>query len=123
MSAYNCTAVTARARMLAAPLGTAVVTMTSTASTDNFLAYRVGLVTVQLQASSGNSGLTVLPAGTSVDFATLTEVGEVLGAASVTKGTYTGALITLAIGMTAVGQYTASTSTLSATSVTLFLNN
>ena len=30
---------------------------------------------------------------------------------------------TLATGVTAVGQYTASTSTLSATSVTLFLNN
>ena len=96
----------ARARMLAAPLGaallllaacsgTAVVTMTSTASTDNFLAYRVGLVAVQLQGSSGSSGLTVLPASTTVDFATLTEVSEVLGAASVTKGTYTSALITL----------------------------
>jgi hypothetical protein len=96
----------ARARLLAAPLGaallllaacsgTAVVTMTSTASTDNFLAYRVGLVAVQLQASSGNSGLTVLPASTTVDFATLTDVSEVLGAASVTKGTYTSALITL----------------------------
>ena len=96
----------ARARMLAAPLGaallllaacsgTAVVTITSTASTDNFLAYRVGLVAVQLQGSSGNSGLTVLPASTTVDFATLTEVSEVLGATSVTKGTYTSALITL----------------------------
>jgi hypothetical protein len=81
--------------LLAACSGTAVVTMTSTASTDNFLAYRVGLVGVQLQASSGNSGLTVLPASTTVDFATLTEVSEVLAAASVTKGTYTSALITL----------------------------
>ena len=95
-----------RAKMRAAPLGavllllaacsgTAVVTLTSTASTDNFLAYRVGLVAVQLQGSSGNSGLTVLPASTTVDFATLTEVSEVLGAASVSKGTYTSALITL----------------------------
>ena len=81
--------------LLAACSGTAVVTMTSTASTDNFLAYRVGLVAVQLQGSSGSSGLTVLPASTTVDFATLTEVSEVLGAASVTKGTYTSALITL----------------------------
>jgi hypothetical protein len=81
--------------LLAACSGTAVVTMTSTPSTDNFLAYRVGLVAVQLQGSSGNSGLTVLPASTTVDFATLTEVSEVLGAASVTKGTYTSALITL----------------------------
>src|ERR1700726_4307843 len=75
--------------------GTAVVTMTSTASTDNFLAYRVGLVAVQLQGSSGNSGLTVLPASTTVDFATLTDVSEVLGAAAVAKGSYTSALITL----------------------------
>ncbi|MHB8477808.1 MAG: beta strand repeat-containing protein [Steroidobacteraceae bacterium] len=92
--------------MLAAPLGaallaltacsgTAVVTMTSTASPDNFLAYRVGLVAVQLQTSSGGSGLTVLPASTTVDFATLTDLSEVLGAASVAKGTYTSALITL----------------------------
>src|SRR5271170_5512804 len=80
---------------LAACNGTAVVTMTSTASQDNFLAYRVGLVSVQLQASSGKSGLTVLPASTTVDFATLTDVSEVLGAAAVTKGTYTSALITL----------------------------
>jgi hypothetical protein len=75
--------------------GTAVVTLTSTASTDNFLAYRVSLVAVQLQGSSGSAGLTVLPASTMVDFATLTDVSEVLGAASVTKGTYTSALITL----------------------------
>jgi hypothetical protein len=80
---------------LAACSGTAVVTMTSTASTDNFLAYRVSLVAVQLQGSSGNAGLTVLPASTMVDFATLTEVSEVLGAATVGKGTYTSALITL----------------------------
>ena len=80
---------------LAACNGTAVVTMTSTASTDNYLAYRVGLVSVQLQTASGSSGLTVLPASTTVDFATLTDVSEVLGAAAGTKGTYTSALITL----------------------------
>jgi hypothetical protein len=80
---------------LAACNGTAVVTMTSTASTDNFLAYRVGLVSVQLQTSSGTTGLTVLPASTTVDFATLTNVSEVLSAAAGTKGTYTSALITL----------------------------
>src|ERR1700729_3229704 len=80
---------------LAACSGTAVVTMTSTASTDNFLAYRVGLVSVQLQGSGGKSGLTVLPASTTVDFATLTNVSEVLGASPVTKGTYTSALVTL----------------------------
>jgi hypothetical protein len=75
--------------------GAAVVTMTSTASTDNYLAYRVGLVSVQLQGSGGSSGLTVLPASTTVDFATLTNVSEVLGASPVAKGTYTSALVTL----------------------------
>jgi len=80
---------------LAACNGTAVVTLTSTASTDNYLAYRVGLVSVQLQSSGGSSGLTILPASTTVDFATLTNVSEVLGAAAVKKGTYTSALITL----------------------------
>ena len=80
---------------LAACSGTAVVTMTSTASTDNFLAYRVGLVSVQLQSSSGKSGVTLLPASTTVDFATLTDLSEVLGAAAVSKGTYTSVLITL----------------------------
>jgi hypothetical protein len=80
---------------LAACSGTAVVTLTSTPSTDNYLAYRVGLVSVQLQTSSGSSGLTILPASTTVDFATLTNLSEVLGAAAVKKGTYTSALITL----------------------------
>jgi hypothetical protein len=83
---------------LAACNGTAVVTMTSTASTDNFLAYRVGLVSVLLQKSGGTSGLTILPASTIVDFATLTNMDEVLGAAQVSKGTYTSAVITLDYG-------------------------
>jgi len=80
---------------LAACGGTAVVTMTSTASSDNFLAYRVALVSVQLQSSGGGSGLTVLPASTTVDFATLTNLSEVLGATPISKGNYTSALITL----------------------------
>ena len=80
---------------LAACNGTAVVTMTSTPSQDNFLAYRVGLASVELEESSGTSGLKVLPASTTVDFATLTDFSEVLGAAAVKKGSYTSALITL----------------------------
>jgi hypothetical protein len=80
---------------LAACNGTAVVTMTSTASTDNFLSYRVELVSVQLQTANGNSSLKVLPASTIVDFATLTTMDEVLGAAQVSKGTYSSAVITL----------------------------
>jgi hypothetical protein len=75
--------------------GTAVVTMTSTASTDNFLTYRVALVSVQLQSSGSGSGLTVLPASTTVDFATLTNLSEVLGATPISKGNYTSAVITL----------------------------
>jgi hypothetical protein len=80
---------------LAACNGTAVVTMTSTPSQDNFLAYRVGLVSVELEESSGTAGLKVLPASTTVDFSSLTDVSEVLGAAAVKKGSYTSALITL----------------------------
>jgi hypothetical protein len=80
---------------LAACNGTAVVTMTSTASSDSFLAYRVGLVSVQLQSSSGKAGLTVLPAATTVDFTNLTQVSEVLGSPAVAKGSYKSALITL----------------------------
>ncbi len=94
------------ARMLAAPAllalaacnGTAVVTLTSTASQDHFLAYRVGLVSVDLQSSGGNAGLKILPASTTVDFAGLTDVSEVLGAAAVSKGSYKSALITLDYG-------------------------
>jgi hypothetical protein len=80
---------------LAACNGTAVVTMTSTASTDNFLAYRVGLVSVQMQSGGGKSGLSILPASTTVDLAKLTDVSEVLGAPGVSKGNFTRALITL----------------------------
>jgi hypothetical protein len=80
---------------LAACNGTAVVTLTSTASQDNFLAYRVGLVSVQLESSSGKSALKILPASTTVDLTTLTGVSEVLGAAAVAKGNYKSALVTL----------------------------
>jgi hypothetical protein len=85
----------ALAALAACNSGTAVVTMTSTASPDHFLAYRVGLVSVQLQSGGGKSGLAILPASTTVDLATLTDVSEVLGVAGVTKGNYTSALITL----------------------------
>jgi len=77
---------------LAACNGTAVVTLTSTRSQDNFLAYRVGLVSVQLE---GKSALNILPASTTVDFATLTDLSEVLGAAAVAKGSYKSAVVTL----------------------------
>lgn len=80
---------------LAACSGTAVVTLTSTASQDNFLAYRVALVSVQLQSSGGRTALRILPASTTVDFAALTGVSEVLGAAAVAKGGYKSAVVTL----------------------------
>jgi hypothetical protein len=74
---------------------TAVVTMTSTPSTDNYLAYRVTLVSVDLLTSSGGSELTILPASTIVDFATLTNLDEVMGATKIPRGTYTSAVVTL----------------------------
>jgi hypothetical protein len=81
--------------ILSACNGTAVVTLTSTPSTDNFLAYRVGLTAIELQTSGGTSSLKVLPSGTTVDFVNLLNLGEVLGAAGVAKGTYTSAVMTL----------------------------
>jgi hypothetical protein len=92
-------------RLLAVPLlavllaiaacgGGAVVTLTATPSSDNFVAYRVGLASIRLQ-SSGKTGAVVLPTATMVDFTKLFDLSEVVGAPSVAKGTYTGALITL----------------------------
>jgi hypothetical protein len=72
-----------------------VVTVTATPSSDPFLAYRVGLASVQLNTSDGKSTLKVLPAETTVDFTKLLDLGEVLGAPAVSKGTYTSAVITL----------------------------
>jgi hypothetical protein len=95
LGAWGRVLVAAMLTALAACSGTAVVTMTSTASTDNFLAYRVALVSVQLLSSGSGSGLTVLPASTTVDFATLTHLSEVLGAMPISKGNYTSAVITL----------------------------
>jgi hypothetical protein len=72
-----------------------VVTLTATPSSDNFVAYRVALASVQLQTSGGKAGLTIVPTETTVDFTKLLDFSEVLGAPSVAKGTYTGAVITL----------------------------
>jgi hypothetical protein len=79
----------------AACSGTAVVTVTATPSSDNFLAYRVGLAAVQLQTSDGKSTLKVLPSEMTVDFTQLLDLTEVVGAPAVSKGTYTSAVITL----------------------------
>src|SRR5450432_3355668 len=81
--------------ILAACSGSAVVTITATPSSDTFVTYRVGLASVQLQTSSGRTGSRVLPNETTVDFAKLLELSEVLGALTVPKGNYTGAVVTL----------------------------
>jgi len=81
--------------ILAACSGSAVVTITATPSSDTFVTYRVGLASVQLQTSSGKTGSMVLPKETTVDFTKLLDLSEVLGALTVPKGTYTGAVITL----------------------------
>jgi hypothetical protein len=80
---------------MAACGGSAVVTLTATPSSDTYIAYRVGLTSVQLQSSGGKAGLMIVPAETTVDFTKLLDLSEVLGAPAVAKGTYTGAVITL----------------------------
>ena len=81
---------------LAACNGSAVVTLTATPSTDTYLAYRVGLVSIQLQtASSGKTAGAALPKGTTVDLARLTNLSEVVGAASLPQGNYSEAVVTL----------------------------
>jgi hypothetical protein len=72
-----------------------VVTLTATPSTDNFLVYRVGLTGILLQTSSGKAGPQVLSAETTVDFAQLSNLSEVLGIPTAAKGTYTSAVVTL----------------------------
>jgi hypothetical protein len=80
---------------MAACGGSAVVTLTATPSSDTYIAYRVGLTSVQLQSSGGRAGLMILPAETTVDFTKLLDLSEVLAAPAVAKGTYTSAVITL----------------------------
>jgi hypothetical protein len=80
---------------LAACNGSAVVTVTATPSSDNFLAYRVALDGVQLQTSNGKKTVKIMPAGTTVDFVNLLNLSEVVGIPTVEKGTYTSAVITL----------------------------
>ena len=75
--------------------GGTVVTLTATPSSDPFVAYRVGVASIQLTTSSGKPSVMILPAETSVDFTKVTDLSEVLGAPTVPKGTYSGAEITL----------------------------
>ena len=83
---------------LAACNGTAVVTLTSTPSTDVFLTYRVGLTSVQLQKANGRTTSTVLPSGTTVDLSKLVNLSEVLDAVVVPGGNYSQAVVTLDYG-------------------------
>ena len=80
---------------LTACSGTAVVTLTATASTDTFLAYQVGLVSVELETSNGNTATKVLPASTTVDLVNLINLSEVLGSTAVAAANYTTAIVTV----------------------------
>jgi hypothetical protein len=80
---------------LAACNGTAVVTLTSTPSTDVFLTYRVGLTSIQLQKANGRTISTVLPAGTTVDLSKLVTLSEVLGTVVIPAGNYSQAVVTV----------------------------
>jgi hypothetical protein len=79
---------------LAACSGGAVVTITATPSSDSYIAYRVGLNSVQLQTSGGKAGLSLVPTPMTVDFTKVLDFSEVLSAPSLATGTYTGAVVT-----------------------------
>jgi hypothetical protein len=78
---------------LAACNGKAVVTLTSTPSTDTFLAYRVGLKSVQLQG--GSRSVNLLSTATTVDLAQLVNLSEVVGASSAQTGNFKQVVVTL----------------------------
>ncbi|MGO9987735.1 MAG: beta strand repeat-containing protein [Steroidobacteraceae bacterium] len=94
-------------RWLAAPLGalalltlgacngSTVVTLTSVPSTDAFLTYRVGLVSIQVQNSNGRRAVQILPSNITVDLAQLVNLSEVVGEGTVTAGNLTEAVVTL----------------------------
>jgi hypothetical protein len=72
-----------------------VVTLTSTPSTDTFLAYRVNLVSVQLQTGSGKTTANALPSGTTVDLARLTNLADMVGAVGIAQGNFSEVAVTL----------------------------
>jgi hypothetical protein len=89
---------------LAACDGTALVTLTATPATtltappgvvSGFLTYRVTLLSVALQQSSDSGSQNVLSAPVSIDLAQATNFSEILSSATVKKGTYTSAGVTL----------------------------
>ncbi len=74
------------------PTGTAVVTVTDMPG--DFLSYMVNIVSLKLTRSDGTTVETV-PATTTVDFAQLVNLSEVLSAQQVPQGSYTGVALTL----------------------------
>jgi hypothetical protein len=82
---------------LAACNGTALATLTATASPTAFLTYRVNLlgVTLQNSSSTGSTSVNLFPTSTTVDLAKLANLSEVLGIATVKKGSYTSVLVTV----------------------------
>jgi hypothetical protein len=77
------------------PTGTAMVTLTDMPG--DFVSYMVNIVSLKLTRSDGTTVETV-PATTTVDFAQLVNLSEVLTARQVPEGEYTGVAMTLDYG-------------------------
>ncbi len=82
-SAQSCTSATC---------GTAVLTLTDAAG--DFLTYKIDLVSLQLKKSDG-SLVETLPSTTTVDFAKLVNLGEILSARQIPSGDYASAQVTV----------------------------
>ncbi|HYL70026.1 MAG TPA: DUF4382 domain-containing protein, partial [Candidatus Dormibacteraeota bacterium] len=74
------------------PMGTAMVTVTDMPG--DFLSYMVNIVSLKLTRADGTTVETV-PATTTVDFAQLVKLSEVVSAQQVPQGDYTGVALTL----------------------------
>lgn len=83
------------ALVLAACSGSAVVTLTATPSIDTYLSYRVGLTSIDMQTSNGETSTQVLATPTTVDLTRLLDVSEVLSVAGAVKGNFSKTLVTL----------------------------
>ncbi len=75
-----------------ATCGSAVVTLTDAAG--DFLSYKVDLVSLQLKQADGTV-VETLPSTTTVDFAQLVNLGEILSSKQIPKGKYVSARVTL----------------------------
>lgn len=86
---------------LSACNGTALVTLTATqapattAPAVSFLTYRVTVTSIALQQANGGDAQNVLSSPVSVDLAQATNFSEIVSAATVKKGTYASATVTL----------------------------